>query len=340
MDLLGDLRLPLMLGTSIAAPGAGLWVTDFLGAAFYARHTDDRDIDDLRLASAILTTRWERKRRRLGARDLPAFVDCFHRMRLARRGGRFGTLDRDALLTGAQRMFGDDFRAAWEDPERRGYGIVFASVDARRAYVPERRLEHAALGPLTPPRRDPADQVWHTYPPVAFELSALDAVLARLRSPARWPDFASSLGRFTPLHSGGLDGQSFEIDVSIDPLAPAPLWTRGYVTVTAALDGDAAGGYCAGLEQQAVPAGGRAIAALELTTHRGHFMGRAISRVIAYERNGRGWLCDVGSWDPMSPLAAGGYRVAGRAAQHRFWSDERPEASMLHQLARAGEAGS
>ena len=49
-----------MAGTSIAAPDAAPWVTDFLNAAYYARPEGEREIDDLRLAFCVLTTRWSR----------------------------------------------------------------------------------------------------------------------------------------------------------------------------------------------------------------------------------------------------------------------------------------
>src|SRR5918994_3308906 len=61
-----QLRFARMTGSSIAAPDAAGWITDFLNAAYYRREPDRRDVDDLRLASAIVTTR----RHRLGHRRL------------------------------------------------------------------------------------------------------------------------------------------------------------------------------------------------------------------------------------------------------------------------------
>ena len=55
-------RFARMAGTSIAAPDAAPWVTDFLNAAYYARPEGEREIDDLRLAFCVLTTRWSRLR--------------------------------------------------------------------------------------------------------------------------------------------------------------------------------------------------------------------------------------------------------------------------------------
>ena len=47
----GPARFARMAGSSIAAPDAAGWVTDFLNAAYYRRAaSDERDVDDLRLA--------------------------------------------------------------------------------------------------------------------------------------------------------------------------------------------------------------------------------------------------------------------------------------------------
>lgn len=53
-------RFARMAGSSIAGPDAAGWVTDFLNAAYYRRSPGLRDIDDLRLAFAIITTYWHR----------------------------------------------------------------------------------------------------------------------------------------------------------------------------------------------------------------------------------------------------------------------------------------
>src|SRR3978361_1491138 len=67
-----------MSGTSISAPDAVGWVTDFLNAAYYARIPELRDVEDLRIAFAILTTRWHRHgHRRLHAYDVAAFPRRF-----------------------------------------------------------------------------------------------------------------------------------------------------------------------------------------------------------------------------------------------------------------------
>lgn len=343
--MLDDLRLLRMPGSSILAPDAALWTSDLLAAAYYARPDGARDVDDLRLAHGILATRWASTGRRVGVRDLPAVHRAFGGLRLARRGGRFGTLDGAALRQGGARLLGPWFPAAWDDPERRAYGIAFATARDRETFVPEDRLEHAALQRLTPPRRDPAEQDWHAYP--ATELPDVPAALALLTAPWRWPDFASELGRFTPLRSGGIEGQTFEIEVALDAVPRIPAWTRGYVTARRVLLAGHDPGpeaYVGALDPAwlgapAVPVGARVLAVLELVTHAGHFLGRAISRLLVYEADGRGWVRDIGSWDPLGPLAGAGYRLSGRRAQHLFWGTDRPAASMLAQLARVAGRG-
>ncbi|WP_205696547.1 hypothetical protein [Conexibacter sp. SYSU D00693] len=339
LPLAGEVLLARMAGSSVVAPAAMPFATDLLAAAWFARPAAARDVDDLRLAHAVLATRWARTGRRLGARDLPALHRAFGPLRLTgARGGRFGTLDRAALLEGGARLVGPWFPAAWEDPRRRGWGVVFETARERAAFVPERRLEHAALRRLTPPRRPLARQCWHTYPWTA--LPDTDAALGLLREPSRWPDFAAELGRFTPLRSGGLQGQTFEIEVAVRAVPRAPAWTRGYVTAVRVLTGAAAASYARGLERVA---GARVVedevgpvrAAVELVTHEGHFLGRAVSRLVV----GEGWIRDVGSWDPLGVGARVGYELAGARAQREFWGDARPERSMLQQLALVAAAG-
>jgi hypothetical protein len=77
---------------------------------------------------------------------------------------------------------------------------------------------------------------------------------------------------------------------------------------------------------------------VELTTHAGHFLGRAKSRVIVFEHGGEAFVRDVGSWDPLPPELAAPYALAGRVAQHAFWGPDEPDRSMLVQIARATAA--
>jgi hypothetical protein len=318
-------RVARMPGSSIAAPGAAGWITDFLNAAYFARPAARREVDDLRLAFCVLTTRWHAKGARLGARDVVAFHRAFGVDRL--RSAPRLTLGRDALLAGGARLLGDWFPAAYGDPERRAHGIAFPTAGERAAFDPGARLRHAALGRLTPPRLAPERQAWSDYAPVPVEDPGRTAAL--LRAPERWPDVASELGRFTALRPGGLEGQTFEIEVLGVNVPRAPLYTRGYVTATR-VDGAWARAF--------VPEGARLALAIELTTHAGHFLGRAISRILVWEDGEGAWLRDVGSWDPLPPELAAAGALGGRAAQHAFWGPERPEQSMLAQVALASRA--
>jgi hypothetical protein len=329
-----------MAGSSIAAPGAIAWVTDFLNAAYYAQAGDERDVDDLRLAHGIINTRWARReRRRLGALDVLALNRAYGMLRLRRRG----RLDREALREGARRLIGDWFPDAWEDDERRAYGIGFPAVAERRAFRPERRLEDAALGPLTPPLRSPDEQEWSTYDPVA--LPNPDVALSFLAQPERWPDIGCANGRFTPLRSTGLDGQTFEIEVAAEPAPRSPVFTRGYVTCTelhlegerlAAATAELSERYRAGAGAAArplLPDGAEPLALIVLTTHEGHFLGRARSHLLVWRDGSGAWIRDVGGWDPLPSHLAAAHRAEGREAQQQFWGPEPKERSMLAQLA-------
>jgi hypothetical protein len=319
-----------MAGLSIVAPSAVTWVTDFLYHSFYARPKTERTLEELRLAHAILGTRWRLAGRRIGIRDRRAFHSAFDAPRL----GLFRSLDREALLEGGRRLFGDWFPNAWSDPARRAYGIVFETSAERRSFDPALRPRHAAVRRMTPPREPPARQRWATYPPVA--LPDPDAALELLRRPARWPDFSSAAGSFTPLGGGGLRGQTFEIVLTLHPTPHALVLTRGYVTCTdvrlrgAPLREAAAR---AAEHAEGLPDAAEPLAYIELTTHAGHFMGRGISRLIVYSAADGSFVCDIGSWDPLPPHLAVPYAVGGHSAQLAFWGPDDPEASMLAQLA-------
>lgn len=334
-------RFMRLAGSSVAAPDAAPWVTDFLNAAYYARPAHERSVDDLRLAFCVLTTRWHRGGRRLHLWDLPRFHRAFGPARLVRRGG-VGRLARDDLLSGAGRLLGAWFPGAYADPERRGWGIAFESAAEREANRPEKRLERAKLGPLTPPTSP--DATWKTYRPVPAPDVPL--LLSRLTSPERWPDHGADLGRFTPIRSTGLLGQTFEIEIIAPVAGRLPMLTRGYVTATKVELGDRPESLArliadldAGLAatgRRALPEGHRAVAAVRLTTHEGHFMGSAHSHIVVSEGPDGGALRDVGVWDPMPPAQAAAYHLGGDEAQRAFWGEAEPENSMLHQLAAAG----
>jgi hypothetical protein len=343
----GILRFARMAGSSIAARDAAPWITDFLNAAYYRRPATEREVDDLRLAFCVLTTYWYAKpgRTRLRLGDLSAFHRAFGSQRFATADSARGTLSREQLLEGASALLGDWFGDAYADDARRGWGIAFPSVEAREAHDPEERLKLARLGPLTPESAPVGEQVWHTYPPV--EMPSAEGVIAALTAPETWPDYASDVGRFTPLRSGGLDGQVFEIEVAAGTGAGWPIFTRGYVTITELVtpeDPDALRAWVDALEEglarygddepQAVPEGGQPLVGFDLTTHQGHFMGNGHNRLLLYLHEGRPWVRAAGTWDPMPWHINQAYRVAGREAQHAFWGQGNVVAqSMLHQLA-------
>ena len=163
-------------------------------------------------------------------------------------------------------------------------------------------------------------------------------VLALLSDTRRWPDFACALGRFTAVRRGGLLGQTFEIEVVARVTRRTPAFTRGYVTATKVMEaGPDLDSYVGRLRLQAVPEGGRALGLVELTTHDGHFLGRAISRLLLFEHQGFEWLRDVGSWDPLPPHLWLGYQLGGKRAQSKIWGEGDPGESLLHQVALVSE---
>lgn len=340
-------RFARMAGSSIAGRDAAPWITDFLNACYHRRPIADRDVDDLRLAFCVLTTYWYRDdpARRLHLDDLRAFHRAFGARRFDTGDSPRGTLSREELLAGAANLLGDWFGAAYADGARRGWGIAFETEADRAAYDPTLRLKLSRLGELTPERAPLGEQTWHTYPPVAMPDAG--AVIAALTAPETWPDHASDIGRFTPLRSGGLADQTFEIEVAAGTDAGLPIFTRGYVTITRLLTPDdpaALAQYFAELEEriaaygdgepQILPEGATPLVGFDLTTHQGHFMGRGHNRLVLYEHDGRPWVRAAGTWDPMPWYLQRAYRMAGQAAQHAFWGqgDIVPQ-SMLHQLA-------
>jgi hypothetical protein len=343
-------RFARMSGTSIASPAAAGWVTDFLNAAYYLRPQAVRSVDDLRLAFAILTTRWYRLGGRpLNAVDVLAFHRAFGRERFVdRKDSPRGTLDRRQLTAGAARLLGDWFPDAYADADRRGWGVVFETPADKAAYDTERRLRNTLLGTLSPPTAPGRDQTWHTYPPVP--VPSAERVATALSAPETWPDYASEIGRFTPLRPGGLAGQTFEIEVVGQPTARTPVLLRAYVTVTrleTAENEEALRAYCDELNDQMVrfgrdeppplPPGATPLVAFDLTTHEGHFMGNARNRLLLYIDGGQAYLRAAGNWDPMQWHLGQVYERAGRYAQHAFWGMESPQESMLHQIGLAVE---
>lgn len=342
-----QMQFARLAGSSIAGIDAAGWITDFLNAAYYRRSAESREVDDLRLAFAVITTHWHSvERRRLRVTDVLAFHRAFGRARLwGRADSPRGTLTRTELLEGAERLLGDWFPEAYLDDERRGWGIVFRSAQEKCSYRPDGRLKLAPLGELTPPIGDGAEQTWQTYTPVA--VSSVASVLDALTRSEAWPDYASEIGRFTPLRSSSLGDQTFEIEVAAGTAAGRPVFQRGYVSVTRLVTADdpvALGGYFDDLEVEmsrfgldqprVLPAGAEPLLGLDLTTHEGHFLGRAINRLLLYTHEGQAYLRAAGTWDPMAWHLEQAFQRAGRDAQHAFWGQGGIERqSMLHQLA-------
>ncbi len=341
------IQLVRLAGSSIATPGAAGWVTDFLNAAYYRRSASERQVDDLRLAASIVTTFWHcRGNRKLRGRDVLPFHKSFGRDRFLEAGrSPRGTLSREQLLEGAGDLLGDWFSAGYADDRRRGWGVVFTGEAERGAYEPEQRLRLARLGALTPGIAPGSLQTWHTYPPV--RVPSAEGVISALTRTETWPDYASEIGRFTPLRRSELLGQTFEIEVAAGVAAGRPIFQRGYVTITRLVTPEDPGElerYFEELEDglarfgrdepRAMPEGGEPIVGFDLTTHEGHFMGRGNNRLILYRHEGATWVRAAGTWDPMPWHLEQIYRVAGRDAQHVFWGEYGLEPqSMLHQLA-------
>jgi len=234
---------------------------------------------------------------------------------------------------------------AYADDARRGWGIAFPTETERDAYDHSHRMRLARLGGLTPESAAPEEQTWHTYPPVA--MPSVEAVVGARTRPETWPDYASEIGRFTPLRPGGLAGQTFEIEVATGTESGRPMFTRGYVTITTLVtpdDPQALRAWVDALEDglarygdgepRAVPEDGEPVVGFDLTTHQGHFMGAGHNRLLLYTVDGQAYVRAAGTWDPMPWHVDQAYRRAGQTAQHAFWGQgDVARLSMLHQLA-------
>jgi hypothetical protein len=169
-----------------------------------------------------------------------------------------------------------------------------------------------------------------------------------LEATETWSHFPTDVGRFTALRSGPLQGQTFEVEAIAELARHAPMLTRGYVTVTQVLDRSLPGALDEQLaamsanlarmprgEPAVLPAGATPTHLLELTTHEGHFLGRARNCVVLFETDERAYMRTVGNWDPMPWYVRLPYGYKGADAQRTFWGLESPQHSMLRQFARA-----
>jgi hypothetical protein len=337
-----------MAGSSIARRSAANWVTHFLSASYYGVPRERRDLENLRVAWEVLTTYWHQLGAgRLRARDVKRFHDSF-RSSSSPRGSHYPRtlLDRDQLETGASRLLGQWFREAKADPARTGWGVVFENAAERSTYKPEVRLGRARLGAISPPRAAKFEQTWHTYRQVP--IPSVDDLVAVLEATDTWSHFPTDVGRFTALRSGPLRGQTFEIEVIAEVARHVPMLTRGYVTVTRVLDrsepdalreqvallaANVAGG--AHDRPTVLPTEARPTHVLELTTHAGHFLGRARNYLLLFDTPEGAYIRAVGNWDPMPWYVRVSYEYQGADAQRAFWGLESPQQSMLRQFARA-----
>jgi hypothetical protein len=148
------------------------------------------------------------------------------------------------------------------------------------------------------------------------------------------------------VRAGGLEGQTFEIEVAAGTESGRPMFTRGYVMITKLVtpdDPDALHRYFDELEDGLARYGdnepragpeGEPVLGFDLTTHESHFMGAGHNRLILYTHDGRAWVRAAGTWDPMPWHVEQSYRRARRSAQHAFWREGGvARLSMLHELA-------
>jgi hypothetical protein len=130
-----------------------------------------------------------------------------------------------------------------------------------------------------------------------------------------------------------------------DPVPRAPVHTRGYVTCTElhtgadelglanAVDGLRRRYRSATDGPEPLPPTAKPLALVVLTTHEGHFLGRALSQLLVWSDKDGTWIRDIGAWDPLPWHLAVAYSAAGKAAQKEFWGREPADRSMLAQLA-------
>ena len=64
-----------------------------------------------------------------------------------------------------------------------------------------------------------------------------------------------------------------------------------------------------------LPEGGEPLALVVLTTHAGHFLGRALSQLLVWRDADGTWIRDVGAWDPLPLHLAATYKRRAGAQQ-------------------------
>ena len=189
-----------MAGSSLAAPDAAGWVTDFLDAAYYARPAAERDVADLRLAYGIVHTRWDRLGRRLRIHDAIAFHRAFGVRPLpalpAAHASPTSSCSRARRGCSAT---GSPTRGA----TRRAAAGASRSPTRRRGRRTSRRTG-CATRPSGALRTGRAAGAAALVDLPGRAAAVADAAIATLSDTSRWPDFGCAGGRFTALRSGGL----------------------------------------------------------------------------------------------------------------------------------------
>ena len=204
------------------ADAAG-WITDFLNAAYFHRAEaagGARDVDDLRLALAVVTTAGTR--RATGACAPPTSSPSTARSGATAssrpRARARGTLDPGPAPGRRGRLLGPWFAEAYADDARRGWGIAFPTVAAkaptapRTAWPARGSAAHAPRGAAGPSRPGTRTRRCGCRRPTASS------------TPSR-PERGRTRQRGGPLHplrTGGLAGQTFEIEVVAGAAAGAP----------------------------------------------------------------------------------------------------------------------
>lgn len=84
-----------------------------------------------------------------------------------------------------------------------------------------------------------------------------------------------------------------------------------------------------------LPATGTPTHLVELTTHSGHFLGRARNYLLIFDTADGAYVRTIGNWDPMPWYVQLSYAYQGADAQRTFWGLESHEHSMLREFARA-----
>ncbi len=331
----GGGRFARVVSSAICGRDAAPWVTDFLNAAYYRRSEPERSVDELRFAQCVLNTYWHRKggRRRLHASDLVAFHRAFGGRRFDTDQSPRGQLSRAELVEGAGALIGDWFAGAFLNDQLRGWGIAFPSAEERARHDPELRSSLVRPGEPNKAMGTTEQLSWRLYPPV--QMPSVRRTLDALLEPGCWSDFATEVGRFTPLRSSGLDGQTFELELTAFTAGGWPIFTSALVSVTRLLTADepqALWDFCdeieAGLrgcghhDAVVLPYAATPIAGIELTAQAGHFMGAGHNRLLLYTaHDGTAMLRAAGAWEQMSSRLAREQELAACEAQHALWGE-------------------